>query len=93
MGKVTDSGPGDYSKVVAAFVGRYNSFGHSSCFDNKFRLEVFDIPTSLEVLLVLKDLLEQTEIPPGIFINDTMITALRLIYIYVHCIFYIKNFV
>lgn len=46
-------------------------------FHGHFRLEDSDIPTTLEILLVIKSLLEHTQIPPGNFISDTMVSTLR----------------
>lgn len=93
MRKVNEADPGNYPKIVAAIVGRYNFYEYSSTFCIHFRLEVFDIPTSLELLLIVKHLLKETKIPPGSFVNDTMITTLRLININVHCKYYIYSFV
>ena len=50
----------------------------------KFRLEDADIPTSLEILVVIRTLLEHTQIPAANFINDTMVTTLRLININIY---------
>ena len=92
---VNETNPDHSTKIVAAFVGRYVFLNrYSSTFWNHFRLQIFDIPTSLELLLILKDLLEQTEIQTGIFINDTMITTLRLIIsLYIAYCLYIHIFV
>jgi len=44
---------------------------------NTFRLEESDLATSMEVLLVLKDLLVETEIPAVNYMNDSMVLILR----------------